>query len=201
MATSDISTTPDVEEVPEYNPALHDWNDLVSEGVAIQGATLLKEESLDGLVGVPFVITKIVFRKEVTGWYTSSEAVIAPDDEIRKLIKRGRLKEETMSVDPGETIVINDGSTGIYRQLVKYLHVMGYIVATTGDITENAPKGESTWDTGPDEWAENRTGYVTGSGEEAESVAFHTRLVCGRGIRKSEYSNKFTKEATTRYLA
>lgn len=195
--------------IAPYDPNFVDWNQLVNEADEIQGYRLLKDEELDTLVGVPFVITKLICRQgEATGnghegAYFSHEVVIAPEDVLAKYVK----DLSKIAVTPGEHVVFNDGSTGIYRQDVNYLMGRGFIELPTPVIV-NGKSGESTLDLPPEKWANfnPNAGDLRFDNNGAAIYTANVRISCPRGIRLSGYETDIIDEhgeltkAQTRYL-
>jgi hypothetical protein len=163
--------------------AMAEWNAVAAQADEVIGYSLIggkeNEETLAKLKGVPFVIEGVTFRKgdivvKATGQardYLSVEALVHPRYQSR--FKRSR-------------VVFNDGSTGIYRQIVKYLTDKGLIT-----VPENLPEeGEA-----------NATRYdVSFSRGDDGGTEFDIRLVCPEGLRDSAYTNE-NGSATTWYLA
>lgn len=194
---------PRVKEITDYDPSFHSWNDLVNQADEIVGYRLIKDEDLDTLLGVPFVITRFVFRRGEAignghdGYYVSHECTTAPIDVMQKRVKN----LETLAVEPEELIVFNDGSTGIYRQDVKYLQTHGFIKLPEPVII-GGKSGESTFDLGPDKWEGANPNRVeirfTPDGDQ--EVSINVRISCPRGIRLSDYNVEGIGQAKTRYL-
>lgn len=207
-----------VAELVEYDQeptplsAYNVW-DRASETAWIDGYDLEKDK--DDLVGVPFIITRVVYRegkfrspasKEVMPKdYVSVELVTAPPDVFEARVPRNRKRyvEEGLPVEtpigPNEQIVINDSSTGIKRQITWWLHRTGRITLS-GDVsrdfsTLSGSTGESVFDQDPDEWAEG-----TELGKNGVSL-LESPLGCKRGLRFSKYENDWTPEGKTFYLA
>ncbi len=171
--------------------AVAEWEQQTAQADEVIGHSLIggkeNEETLDNLIGVPFLIENITFRPgdiniapkgqpAVYRDYVSVEALIHPDYQRR--FKRSR-------------VVFNDGSTGIYRQIVAYLAARGY-VTVSDTVAEKAPSNESRYDVSysqPDR-----------DGEPNRPVDFAVRLYCPEGLRKSDYTNEYG-EAETWYLA
>jgi len=159
------------------------WDAQTAEADQVQGASLIggreNTETLDKLVGVPFLITNVTFRQgdikvQKTGQlrdYVSVEATVHPDFRLR--FKR-------------DSIVFNDGSTGIYRQIVAYLAGKGTITVPQ-DLPEEGGSNETRYD-------------VSVSNGTEGSASYDIRLVCPEGLRKSDYTNDYG-DAQTWYLA
>lgn len=183
-------------DITPYAPGTEDWDTLTGSADEVLGHELISGEAADKLIGVPFVITRVQFREGVqrpkTPYrddYVSCEAVVAPQDVLAQRAKRGRLDLDEISVDPGEHIIFNDGSTGIYRQIVQYLSTKGLIQLPEGP--DVGGKGESRFDLPRSQWIE---------GDEQDG--FNIRLLCPRGLRYSEYTNDFNPDGSkTRYIA
>jgi len=183
-------------DIAPYAPGAEDWDSLISSSDEVLGHDLLTGEAADKLVGVPFVITKATFhdglqRKDVAyrDDYVSCEVVVAPEHIIAQRHSRGRLDVAEISVDPGEHIVFNDGSTGVYRQVVQYLEAKGLIRLPEGP--DAGGKGESKFDLPRSQWVD---------GDEEGTAGFNIRLFAPRGLRVSEYANDFTQDGKTRYI-
>src|SRR5882762_4135539 len=118
---------------PVYQPGM-DWETLVSTADEILGYDLAAGEVADDLVGIPFALTAVTFRPGVMRGktrqaYVSVEVRIANKLDLRLINTRresSRLARipglETLAFGPDSHVVFNDGSTGVYRQMVKYLH-------------------------------------------------------------------------------
>lgn len=184
-------------------PAESYWADVTHGADRVDGADLEKGSNL---VGVPFCITRAVFRQGdflnqgITGWYVSLESVIAPATEIARAYRRGRIPDGTqLTVEPGEDVVFNEGGTGVYRQIVAYLEAKKLITLPEGP--EQGKYGDSRYDTLPPEWQVADSADVSLDSETGKpSVSFDIRLLCPRGLRESEYENEYTKQGVTRYL-
>jgi hypothetical protein len=148
----------------------------------IVGRSLVKDK--DQLLGVPLVITSIIFRnvKEAT---KGEKATPARDF--------ASVEYTTVSNDPNQCVegVFNDGSTGIRRQLVVYLQSKGAIrndvdpdaAISVKQSVEGQPSGDVPFVLVP------RSALPP--------------LVAPRGLRKSEYLSEANggEPATTYYLA
>lgn len=169
--------------------ALAEWNSQVQQADQVLGASLIggreNEETLNSLIGVPFLIERITFnqsdivpdpKKGFFRDFVSVEALIHPS--YQKKFKRDR-------------VVFNDGSTGIYRQCVQYLGVKGMI-----EIREDLPEGGEA---NGSRYDVSYTAPVDGE-PKRQSLSFETRLLAPEGLRKSDYPGP-AGEATTWYLA
>jgi hypothetical protein len=172
----------------------------------IQGNDLLKDQILRDLEGVPFGITRLTFRRGAASRktkgmhlaYVSVEGVIA-DKEY--LASRKRSLDDT-PFRPGDHIIFNDGSSGVYRQLVQYLEGKGYIVLPDS-LPKDGPKEECRYDLPPSKWIEINAGTNYFDMDADFMVyAVDVRLMCPRGLRNSDYTNEYAPDgATTHYLA
>lgn len=163
------------------------------------GFDLQKDKS--PLVGVPFIITSATFRDGVMRGtksnpiptnYVSLEIVIGDVAALTKAVKRGRLSAN-VPFDPNERLVLNDGSTGIYRQIVSYLNSKGIIQVPAG--REDGEVGECRYDTYRASW----TGW---DANETTDPRFEFTYLCPRGLRVSEYDSDYSADgASTFYLA
>lgn len=204
--TQAVATRPRVDEPAPYNPALETWEEATSAAHEVMGHDLAKDELLDALIGVPFLITRFTFRPGIpasettqfmakgdTYAYVSVEAVIAPEVEL----KRRRVNVDTLPFDPGALVVFNDGSTGIYRQTVNYLEAIGFITLPEGP--DEGSKGSVRFDLPPTKWTEVHAGELSFDEDGNGIYTVNVRLRCPRGLRKSTYDSPFG-EAGTRYL-
>lgn len=193
---------------PVYDRNMMSFGDMVEEAVEVQGNQLVKEELADELVGIPFLITKVTFRRGMKDsenknrWmaYVSCEAVIAD----KEYLSRRKVNLDDRPFLPSDHIVLNDGSTGIYRQVVAVLESTGYIVLPDGPV--QGSKGQSRYDAPPSEWTAVNVGMTemgeVGSANEGFLVyTADVRIFAPRGLRLSNYSNDYSAEAKTRYLA
>ena len=179
------------------------WETLQSTSDEFFGADL---EKGDQLVGVPFAAVRLTFRPgdylrsdmKEKGDYVSIDVIIGPDDEIKRGIFRGRIKEPVM-VMAGEHLVVNEAGTGVYRQLVQYLEGTQRI-RLNSDLPQEGRYGDSRYDIPVGHWEVDRSAVRTTGADGRPSVAFDVRLLCPRGFRVSEYENEYTKEGKTRYI-
>lgn len=177
-------------------------------GIDVQ---IFKGEKLDSLVDIPFIVTGGTFREGFQDGKKSDFVTlmcILPSEEF--LTKRKIRYTETELWFPGQKFGINDGSTGIRRQVVSYLHGKGIIqVVEDGTvIVEDGPRGECTWDMLVSEWEKPgpeelpfKTHKRTGTHLATWDFSLEKPLMANRGIRKSTYMGPYRKEITTRYLA
>lgn len=198
---NDLAVAEDLSQpMAEYIPGTEDWNVPGTDTLA--GHDLAKDDLLDALEGVPFVITRLTFRQGIPrpdGEYKAVcavETAIAPEEVLR----RRRVDMSTLPFEPGAQVVFNDGSTGVYRQLVDYLVYKGYIT-----IPETLPKegkyGETRFDLAHWEWTSINRGEVTHDKDGNPVYAVNVRLQCPRGLRLSTYESAYNPAGgKTRYL-
>jgi hypothetical protein len=161
-----------------------EWNAQTADALEVEGYSLYggkeNDKTLDALIGVPFLIKQVTFRsgdivpegQVEPRDYVSVECLIRPDHAL-KFARR--------------YVVFNDGSTGIYRQIVAAL-----IAADLVDEYANLPESGDA----------NTTRYdVSYSGEDGEPHSFNLRLLCPEGLRKSDYQTGKYGQAVTWYLA
>lgn len=168
------------------------------------GFDLLEDELFDELVGVPFGIMRGTFRPgnvnaatKRLGAYVSLEGRIGNEEQLA----RRKVDMSRKPFEAGSLIVVNDGSTGIYRDFVKYIAGKEYI-KLPDPIVESGPSGSCSYDLRPDEWADIYVGDGYGDENGFVHYSVNVKLWCPRGIRISDgYSNEYTKDGKTRYLA
>jgi hypothetical protein len=184
------------------------WNDPDVDEVG--GADLLRDAALTDAVGVPFRAFKAIWRDGIQRKnvkyrddYVSLEFQIAPARVIlsglsriqarRTSYKVPELTAEQLASLPGESLVLNDGSTGLYRQVLQYAVAKSLVTLPEGP--EEGEKGESILDLPRSEW-------LTGADEATKG--FDIKLNCPRGLRFSEYPSEYLPEgelAKTWYIA
>jgi hypothetical protein len=166
------------------NAEMQEWDRLLSGAVEVAGYSLIggkeNEKTISLLEGVPFLIENVTFRpgditpdgQDGPRDYVSVECLVAPQ-------YRNRF--------PRAHVVFNDGSTGIYRNIVKELAKRDYV----------------TLPEGPEDGEANTTRYdVSFSSGEDQPVTFpRINIFCPEGLRKSEYSRKGAPDGTTWYIA
>lgn len=210
-----VPTTPE-----PYSPLKpQTWEELTDGAITLPGYELLRDEDTDALVGVPMMLTKASFRSGISrkgkpnyseqhpvNAYVSIEARLAPAFDIRKINqarKNNGLAEITdisqLPFDPDAHVVINDGSTGIYRQMVALLATANYIDLPDGELA--GAHGETILDLTPGEWSEIRAGSAQYDDDGFLTAEFDIRLFAKRGLRISEYEWDADRKAKTRYIA
>lgn len=194
-----------------YTPG-EDWQSLLGRSAEILGYDLAKDESADDLVGVPFIITRVVFRpgimrNKVQAAFVSCEIRVSPHLDLRLINTRresSRLPKiaslDDLPFGPDSHVVFNDGSTGVYRDIVRTLVLQGYITLES-PLVEAGAYGESSFDTPPGEW----TSIAHGEQKQLDSgfteYTADIAIYCPRGLRLSLYENDYTQTGKTRYLA
>lgn len=150
-----------------------DINQLLQGADFVIGRALVDK---DTLLGVPHIITSATFRKG------NKDASGAQHDyvscEFTTLPTAGHAQVDG---------VYNDGSTGIRRQVVQYLAHKTDLPASYVEAPDAL-----VWSVAMESQVE--------SGEPTDPV-YPIKLIAPRGLRKSEYSNDFSDEAVTYYLA
>lgn len=187
--------------VTEYVPGTEEWAMPGSDTLA--GHDLAKDELLDSLVGIPFVITRLTFRKGIPRSDGTFKAVCAVETAIapEEVLKRRRVNMAEMAFEPGDQVVFNDGSTGIYRQLVDYLNAKGFILIPE-DLPESGSYGETRFDLAHWEWTAVNNGELSTDKNGDPVYTINVRLVCPRGLRLSTYPSDYNPSGgKTRYLA
>jgi hypothetical protein len=179
--------------------------------LSIPGYTVVDQWDV---IGVPFIITGLRWQKPVAdksrsrGFrdYVSLECVAADKATIAALVARGRISKEggvvvtdlaQMFLAPEERFIINDGSTGIRRQLVKMLSHprVGLIDVGNSDDAEPADIACNSWASmGEQTWvAADGTilPYITRQTNGAPLI-IHVR----RGLHASAYTNEYGDNVT-----
>lgn len=199
--TDVVKVTGNVAEATPYVPGTETWEDTTA---VIAGHDLAKDALLDALVGIPFKITRVVYRKSDYARHgvdydpamVSVECVIAPEH----VLKRRRVNMAELPFEPESQVVFNDSGAGIYRQVTGFLDAAGLITLPPGEETGSV--GQTRYDLPPAKWAEVHGGTITYDSDGFAEYAANVRLTCPRGLRLSEgYENEFTKDGKTRYIA
>ena len=163
-----------------------EWNRAATTAIEIEGYSLYggkeNDKKLDTLVDVPFMIRHVTFRvgditpKGADGPrdFVSCEILIRPDYQDRF---------------PRKGVVFNDGSTGIYRQVLA-----ACVARDLVEVDDNAPAAGPANST--------RFDAAVTDGEESSSVTFSDiNIVCPEGLRVSDYDNEDGSDARTWYIA
>lgn len=204
-----VGTLEDSRAMQPAQPPLwgRSFADLLAGADVAQGGDLLKgEDPKADLIGIPFIITRLVFRDGVkykdggatkTRNYVSVEIMTADEATYAT---RAKFMPDKPAFPPNTQLVFNDGSTGVCREMVAYCHEKGYINVGAVDKTGGA-MGESPFDRYRTEWAKPETVTEAASGKTPE-VTVDVLFYCPRGLRVSEYENDFTSDdgAKTYYI-
>jgi len=176
----------------------------------VEGQDLLRDEALKDIVGLPFLAYKAIYRDGIQRKdvpyrddYVSVELRVAPYPVIMRNIERIQARRKSYDAPaltvaqtetlPGEQFVVNDGSTGLYRQITQYLVAKERITLPEGP--EVGGKGESVYDSPRSLWL---------AGADDATKGFDIGLRCSRGLRFSEYESEYLpagERATTWYIA
>ncbi len=200
--------------------AFQTWDELMAdEDIAtIDTPELAKDADLLALTGFPLIVTRMTFRKGVTrkgkvnfseqfpnDAYVSLECRLHPQPDINRINSKRAQSEmppitdmKQIPFDPGSVVVINDGSTGIYRQCVAFLASRD-IITLPDSLPLQGEKGTTALDTCPGEWSD-----INGEAEFDDDgflcATFETRLAAKSGIKPSTYKWE-DRDAATLYLA
>lgn len=167
-----------------YDPDL-DFRKLALE--AKYGALGFRLVDKAELVGVPFVIIAVVYRqgfpldkaKTMFGDFVSCEAVVA-DHQILMTPQIQSQLQGPLTVFGNETIVFNDGGTGIRRTLTKLLDEWKLI-----DVGGQVSPDDVPWDREYGRWLGGADDALTGFRFDVQGEPF--RYMARRGLRVSEY--------------
>lgn len=182
------------------------------------------------LLGVPFLITGIRFaaippipdkgpNKGVQPrGYVTLECAVYPEDAVKRALTAKRISHydreartttipsamEDLRVLPEERFVVNDGSTGLRRQMVFLLHRYGYIsvVDSADRLDERDPAFDLPWD----QWHSIGAQVTTVGDVELPYISRDIGtggpfvMKAPRGLRVSEYTVDGMGDAETFYL-
>lgn len=200
--TKTLAVTGEAHDLPEYVPGTS-WDESVAVADTVAGHDLAKDDLLDALVGVPFLITRLTFRDGIPNnkvdyepAVCAVETVIASADALRQR----RVDMTNLPFLPDSQVVFNDGSTGIYRQLVHYLTQRGYIEVPE-DLPESGGMGETRYDLPPELWSAIHAGTLDTDRDGRPVYTINVRLTAPRGLRLSTYPSDYNPNGgKTRYL-
>jgi hypothetical protein len=197
--------------VPDSNQAslpLFDDNGNFSSGVVLDSPDVIQKEQL---IGIPLKVVTATFQIPAKGnGMVSLECYVGSERAIRKNERRGSLGPLTkvdgeLVVEPGEMIVINDGGTGIRRQMVEMLQKQGRVDVGHEKMPDEGKLNESRFDL---PWCEKKgdklvpvwKSFATSMVQGNVSVPFfHVEIILPKGFRPSEYEND-QGENVTYYL-
>lgn len=162
------------------------------------------------LEGIPFGILGVTFREgfsraikgqKLKGDYASVTVMIADE----RALDMSGVDWKNRGVKPLDVRIVNDGGTGIRRQICRYLHTRSYAVVTTAsddEISEGGALGESDFDIPVGLWSEILKGEISTNedGTKVYEVGFDRMVISNRGLRVSKYTND-EGENETWYLA
>lgn len=190
---------------PLYDPDM-DFRKLavgIKQGYIARGFKLIAKEAL---LDVPHLILAVTYRegfmlpvergygKGIKGDYVSLETVVADKDTLELPQFRTVLGDRQLEVFPNETVIYNDGGTGIRRKLTETLHKAG-IINVGGNFDKDGDRiydrPFALWDRG----AERAQDGIT-SDHDGEPFKY----LVPRGLRRSEYEWE-GQPATTWYFA
>lgn len=203
------------------------WSAALEEADAVVTPDLVSGNAAKkALCGIPFLITRLEFRQGVKrlkgdlmltkereyNAYVTVTASIAPATAIR-MEKVNMLRDQNdldpltdlsaLPFDIGGEVVINDGSTGIYRQCVEYLEGKALITLGELGVRGKAGRGESVFDQAPYEWG-SADGASSSQFSETGFLEcdFRVSVAARKGLRPSDYQNDYNPDgSTTFYLA
>lgn len=184
------------------------FDDATERSDRTTGGILLTGDAVSQLIRIPFAIIGGTFRvanerfvadEKVNGDYVSLECVISDERKMRA----SGIDLSTLSFGPLDVVRFNNGSTGVRRQMVRYLAMKEYIKVQSDKtpLVESGALGESSYDIPFHMWESFNIGTLREEGEEPVWDFKIPRLfVASRGLRASTYEvNK--KDVTTFYLA
>jgi hypothetical protein len=168
---------------------------------------IFKDAKLDALKGIPFAIMGGTFRERVVEGKYSDFVTLTCVIPSEKILEKRRVRYTNTELwFPEQVFGINDGSTGIRRQVVSHLHTQGIIrvVPEGTELVETGKRGESTWDTRLGQWDMKTGDHVIKDDKQGHDImvwdfALDKAMGCPRGIRLSEYNGRFGP-VVTRYL-
>lgn len=197
-----------VSETP-VDPVISAWEEATQIASVLVSYDVAKDEYLDALAGIDMVITGVTYRPGMEGRsYVSLECMLSPRWDIRRVnlarAASGLPKLDTLDDlpwEPGEHVVINSGSTGIYRQITEILYTTGAIKLQE-PIVPTGKRGECSFDASVASWLDVMIGerWVNPDGE-AVYTNRTIRVRCRKGVRISSYTTDDYGDATTYYLA
>lgn len=201
--------------IPHVDPVVAAWDEATQDASVLVSYDVAKDEYLDALCGIDMVITGVTYREGMKDpgtkeprAYVSLEIMLSPQWDIRRVnlarVQSGLPKLNSIDElpwEPGDHVVVNSGSTGIYRQITDVLYQMEAIKLPEPVIGIGA-RGVSSFDLPPDKWAD----VVDGEMRFTENgfgiyVNKTLRVRCKKGIRVRTYTTDDFGDASTYYLA
>lgn len=180
-----------------YNPDL-DFRKLVQSALFYSRGFRLIEK--DQLINVPHGIVTVTYREGylaegIQGDYVSCESVVASQDVLDLPQVRHTLPAE-LTVWPNQSVIYNDGGTGIRRTLTQLFHESG-LIDVGGDMNDERrfDRPFTMWDKGSDLAQKG----ITASDFDAEGFLYAALM----GLRRSDYPipEQYGKgDATTWYF-
>lgn len=183
----------------------------VKSGYIARGFKLLTDKDggvgKDALINVPHLVIGITYRPgfsipgtKIRGDYISLESVVADKEFFALPQVRASLGRDidTLAVYPNESVVYNDGGTGIRRTMTKLLHTTG-VIDVGGDFKKD---GDRIYDRPCELWASGAELAMSGIVADVDGEPF--RYLAVRGLRRSDYKyddNGTPQDATTYYFA
>lgn len=210
MTKSDVSKPTDAQYVIDaLKSGTITFRDFTDEFVDFveTGGTLIDPKVLEG---IPFGIISVAYREGFTreikgqkfkGDYASLELMIADEATLNAC----GADWKNRGIKPLDIRILNDGGTGIRRQMTRYLHVRSYAQVTSATeetVVESGKLGESDFDIPMGQWVKYIKGELTTAEDKTNvyEVEFNRMVIANRGTRASTYENENGKN-TTWYLA
>lgn len=200
---------------PLVDPVAAEWAEMTGEAAVIVSYDVAKDEYLDALVGVDLVVTGVTYREGIKDpgtkeprAYVSLEILLSPSWDLRRInlarAASGLHKIESLDEipwEPGDHVVINSGSTGIYRQITEVLY-RTEAIKLPEPVVDHGAHGECSFDLPPAKWADMPEGEVYFN-ENGFTIYVNRdiRLRAKKGVRVSSYQTDDYGDATTYYLA
>jgi hypothetical protein len=203
MVKSEVSTPTDAQYVIDAlksgSITFQDFTDEFVDFVETGGALIAPEV----LEGIPFAIMGITYRegfsRAIKGQalkadYASLEVVIADETTLNAC----GVDWKNRGIKPLDVRILNDGGTGIRRQMTRYLHIRSYATVTAkrdDEIQETGKLGESDFDIPMGHWSEIHKGEkrTVDDGTSVYEVEFERMVIANRGTRSSTYENPAKK--------
>lgn len=183
-----------------YDPEM-DFRNLaqgIKSGYIARGYRLVSKSAL---VDVPHLILSVTYREgflnpaiKVKGDYVSVEAVVADKETLNLPQFKSVLGNRQLEVFPNETVVYNDGSTGVRRTITQLLDTTG-IISVGGNKDKDA---ERVYDRPYALWASGADRAIDGITSDHDGEPF--KYLVPRGLRVSEYEWE-GQPAATYYFA